>query len=185
MPTVPSAAPASAPPTAYAPLPPRLPPVPGNRTELDAVNQRLYVLQRERSQYGIGGPIAMTAVGYGGALLFSLVAVTGLATAEAIENNDVDRDDFEDFDSNDDGRLDERDERDARRVARVAAGFAAVSLGLGIGGTVLLVKRLAKRREHAPEIRDLRERRRELLRSVSYGANLGPSELTLSLSGRF
>jgi len=182
----PSPAPAPAPPAyVYSPLPPRVPATPRDRVELERVNERLYALQRERSQYGIGGPIAMTAAGYGSFLLFSLVALTSLGVAEAIESDDVRRRDFDDFDSNDDGTLDSRDERDARRVARGSAVFAAAGLGVGIGGTVFLVKRIAKRRVYAPEIRDLRLRRRELMRSVRYGANVGPGGLQLSLSGRF
>lgn len=185
----PEAAPLPPPGYAYESAPPGTYPTfdPARRNqiygELNLVDERLRELQLERSRVSLGGPIAMLATGYGIALVSAAVALASFATAEAIENDDWwDRDEA---DWNDDGWIDEDDERAARNTARVFTGLAAVGLGVGIGGTVLLSKRLAERRVHAPEIHDLKERRRDLRRELRYGANLAPDSATVSVSGRF
>ncbi len=131
----------------------------------------------------------MMATGYGTALLFGMVALINYSQAESIDDRDNWSDDDWGYDSGDDwngdGLIDGRDERNARSAARTTVGIAAVGLALGVGGTVFLAKRIAKRRVYSPEIRELRERRRRLLYGLHYGANLGPGQMRLSLGGSF
>jgi len=166
----------------YMPVPPGYERHKARELELERINTRLYALEAERSHYSIAGPIAMMATGYGTALLFGLVAGSSFAGAEAIQHKDAWDDDY---DFNDDGYITKADERAARRTARVSTVVASIGLGVGVGGTVLFAKRMAKRRVYAPEIRDLKLQRRNLVRSLRYGANVGSGQLQLSLSGRF
>jgi hypothetical protein len=153
------------------------------RGELEEVDDRLLELQEERAQVSIGGPIAMTAAGFGTAMVAGLISITGFAVAEGIEDDDWDDDG--DWDWDDDGDIDDSDERMARNTGRVFAGFAVVGVGVGIAGSVLLSKRLAERKRNGPEIKDLKERRRDLRRELRYGANVAPNTAQLSISGRF
>lgn len=117
-----------------------------------------------------------------------MIALIAFNTAESIEDRDPWRDLYgydEDDDWNGDDVVDKDDERDARTAARVLSGVAAVGVGVGVVGTVLLLKRLAKRKVYSPEIRELRERRRQLLYGLRYGANVAPNQVQLSLGGSF
>jgi hypothetical protein len=198
LPAAPSAAPAVAPPTALPPPPPGYvyapapgaPPVrfdPVRRSEiygeLNQVDGRLRELGHERRKVSLAGPIALMAGGYGLALISSFVALASLATAETIEHRDWG--DEEDADWNDDGAINRRDERGARNAARVFAGLAAVGVGTGIGGSVWFAKRMNERRLHSPEIRDLKERRRDLRRELRYGAMLSPERAELTVATSF
>ncbi len=166
----------------YVPLRSASAPASVAHAELERVNARLYLLARERGQYGLGGPIAMVAAGYGTALLFSLGAAVSLVTAEAIDRGEFSR---SRHDYNEDGVVNASDEHDARVAARVFSGFAVVGLGVGIGGTVLLTRGVRERRVYAPELRALRLRRRDLLRSLRYRASATSGRLQLGLTGRF
>ena len=166
---------------------PPLPPVAERREqiygELQRVDGRLRELGAQRHKVSLGGPIAMMAIGYGATLVSSLVALASLGTAEAIEHEDWW--DENDADFNDDGTINHRDERAARNTARAFAGVAVMSLGLGIGGTVWFSKRMSERRTNAPEIHDLKERRRDLRRELRYGAMIAPDHAQLTLRTQF
>jgi hypothetical protein len=157
-------------------------------TELQQVDARLDQLQHERAQLPIVGPVVMLAVGYGTAAVSSIVAIAMFAGAEEIEDgsylHDGDWDD-DDLDVDNDGRIDGDDERSLRNTARVFTAFAGVGLGFGIAGSVLLAKRNQKRNVHKGEITELKQRRRELVRSLRYGAQLNADRLDLSVAGRF
>lgn len=157
------------------------------QSELNEVDTRLRELSAERKQVSLVAPIALMGAGFGTALVSGVIALTGFAVAEGIENDDWwDRDyDRDDVDWNDDGRINGSDERAARNTARVFTGFAIVGIGVGIGGSVLLSKRLKERRVNGPEIHDLKERRRDLKRELRYGASVMPDHAALSVSGRF
>jgi hypothetical protein len=153
-------------------------------TELQGIDSRLDLLQSERAQHSIGGPIAMMTAGYASALFCTVVALASFATAEDIADGNY-RSWDSDYDLNDDDRVNGQDERQARNMGRVFTAFTAVGLGFGIGGTVLLAKRSHKRNEHKAEIVTLKQRRRELIRSLRYGANVGSDQLNLAVTGRF
>ena len=162
-------------------VPPEPADPPDALAELRAIDIELGQLEAERRKAGIMGPIAMTAAGFGSAVGLSALAISAFAVAENIADGDLDYD----YDLNDDGFVDERDEDRARTVARIAAGVGSVGLAAGIGGTVWLARRLAKRSQYSPDIRGLRERRRELLYELRYGANLDADSMALTVSGRF
>jgi hypothetical protein len=165
--------------------------------ELSSVDARLQAVQRERSSHRIGGPIAMMSVGYGCSLIFMGVALAQWSLAEDIQTGDFTSynsrggDDYyydydgDRYDLNNDGRIDGDDEDKARRQARVLGGLTGIAAGIGITGTVVLVQRLAKRHQLAPEIEKLKGRRLELLRHLQYGGAPSQSGLQLTLSGKF
>jgi hypothetical protein len=146
--------------------------------ELADIDTRLDALRAERSHHPIGGPIAMMAAGFGGAALFGIAGVAMWSASEAIERGIADEDeDYED--------LTQRDADQLRTAARVSAVLSVLTLGVGIGGSVLFARRLDERRAFAPEMRALRLRRRAIQRELRYGVQAGPDAMGLSLSGRF
>jgi hypothetical protein len=156
-------------------------------SELERVDSRLGLLQSERAQHPIAGPVVMMAVGYGTALVSSVFAIAAFAAAEDIEHRrfrEYDWD-YDDYDFDDNGVVNRQDERSARNFARVMTGFAGVGLGFGVAGSVLLAKRNRERNVHKREIVELKQRRRELVRSLRYGAQLNSERLDLAVSGRF
>jgi len=64
-------------------------------------------------------------------------------------------------------------------------GLSLLGAGLGITGTVLLVRQLAKRRQANPELQSLRLRKLELLRHLQYGGGLSQNGLHRTLRGTF
>jgi hypothetical protein len=150
-------------------------------SQLDQVDGRLHELKSERP--GLGGPIAMMAVGYGVALFSGVVAAASFGVAEAIEHDTFHPND--DVDINDDGSVDGSDERAARNTARVFTGFAVIGLGVGIGGTAMLAKRSHQRKENGPEIKDLKRRRQEIKRELKYDASVTPQAAQVTVRGRF
>jgi hypothetical protein len=153
-------------------------------SELNQVDGRLREIRSERPS--VVGPIAMMASGYGVALFSSVIALGSFVAAEAIEHDDFDDwDDVDDADINGDDEIDADDERAARNTARVFTGFAALGLGVGIGGTVLFAKRMQERKVHKPEVHDLKMRRKEIRRELKYGANVTPAQAQVTVGGRF
>jgi len=154
-------------------------------SELSNLDTRLSAVERERAQHRIGGPIAMMGVGYGVTLLFGGVGLIRWSIAEEIRRDGYYADDYGNYDLNDDGTVDGKDEDRARRTARVMGGLSLLGAGLGITGTVLLVRQLAKRRQANPELQSLRLRKLELLRHLQYGGGLSQNGLQLTLRGTF
>jgi hypothetical protein len=150
---------------------------------------RIAQLKQAQKQHGIAGPIVMTATGYSFTVVLGALALVNLAIARDIENGHCGDDEPYDNDSacdfNGDGNVDKHDENDARRLARIFGGVSLIGAGLGITGTVFLVRRLTKRRESAPELRDLGVRRGQLLQQLRYGGGFTNSAFQLSVSGRF
>jgi hypothetical protein len=70
-------------------------------------------------------------------------------------------------------------------MARTFGAISALGAGLGIAGTVLLLKRLSKRRVFAPELRELGVRRGQLLQQLRYGGSYSQNGMQLSIGGRF
>lgn len=157
--------------------------------ELAVVDAQLAELQHARAQHGIAGPITMMAAGYGLGGLFGLVGLIQWSSAEEIESGDIlayDGVDYEsNYDLNNDGVVDERDEHRARRGARIMGGLSLIGVGVGVAGTILLVRRLAKRRELKPDVERLRGRRLELFRALQYGGGFSQNGLQLTLGGVF
>jgi hypothetical protein len=146
--------------------------------ELSETEERIDDLRARRNQYPIGGPIAMMAIGYGGALIFGMAALATWASAEAIDrgldDNDPDYDEFR------------RSDVDRARVAsRIVGGISVLPLALGIAGSVMLTQRLEERRRFGPELRSLALRRRALRRELRYGVNAGPHAAGLTLTASF
>jgi hypothetical protein len=156
-------------------------------SELANIDARVAAVRAERSRHGLGGPITMMASGYATALIFSIVGVVHWGIAEDIQKGRyVDADySFDEYDLNGDHKIDHEDEERARRGARTFAAIGFMGLGVGIGGSVFLARRLAARRRYDPELQSLRGRRLELLRQLQYGGALGQGSMQLTLKGRF
>ncbi|MFT3923422.1 MAG: hypothetical protein QM778_12880 [Myxococcales bacterium] len=158
-----------------------------NASELQRIEARLDALKAERAQHGIGGPIALMAGGYATALGCSLFALAAFGTAQDIEHLGFSRDQkqLDKYDLNHDDVVNHEDEDSARRAARVMGTLSVIGAGVGLFGTLFFARRNAKRNASKDEILALKNRRRELIHSLQYGANVGTSDLGLKLSGRF
>lgn len=160
-------------------------------SELQSLDVRIALLKQNQKQHGIVGPTIMTAVGYSLTLVFGAIAFADLAVANNIADGHCGYDDRYDYDYdascdvNDDGFVDADDEDTARTLARTFGALSVVGAGLGITGTVLLVRRLAKRREFAPELRELGVRRGQLLQQLRYGGGYSRNGIQLTLSAQF
>src|SRR5690349_786204 len=114
--------------------------------ELQTLDLRIAQLKQAQKQHGIAGPIVMTATGYSFTVVLGALALVNLAIARDIENGHCGDDEPYDNDSacdfNGDGNVDKHDENDARRLARIFGGVSLIGAGLGITGTVFLVRRL-------------------------------------------
>jgi hypothetical protein len=155
--------------------------------ELANVDAQIANIQAARGRHGLGGPIAMMASGFGTAAVFSIVALVQWGIADDIQHDrffDTEYD-YEDYDLNDDGIIDEDDEQRARRGARTLGTLSFVGIGVGIGGSVFLARRLAARRKFNPELNSLRARRIQLLRHLQYGGALSKNGMQLTLGGHF
>jgi len=140
------------------------------------IEQRLAELQAEQRQYGIGGPIAMMGVGFGGAFVFASGAL--IYYIVTYENA---RDYYDEYGRDADYRTDGQ-----VRAGRTLFAISVLSLGLGLTGSVLLGKRLHARNVFKPEIRSLKLRQRELDRDLRYSATVNPEGgVGLSVRGRF
>jgi hypothetical protein len=156
--------------------------------ELQSLDIRIAQLKQSQKQHSIVGPTIMTAAGYTVMLVFGAIALSDWAIAENVQHGDCQGGVY-DYDPacdvNDDGYIDKDDEDTARTLARTFGALSIVGTGLGITGTVLLVKRLAKRREFAPELRELGLRRGQLLQQLRYGGAYSQRGMQLTLSARF
>jgi hypothetical protein len=149
--------------------------------------------QVEAKRQGIGGPVAQTAVGLGGTLLFSAIALGAYGAAEAIQNRnychhrDYDRYDdcYDDLDINESGVVNQKDEDAFRRTAYAFTGLAAVGLAVGISGVIRLARRTGERRAVKSERKNLLDQRANLKKQLDYGVNLAPGQLQLGVSGKF
>lgn len=167
-------------------------------SELAAIDARVQAIRVQRSQHRIGGSIATMIVGYAAAGLATAVGLLQWRVAREIKNGDFSAYNNrqstgpygyywgdEEYDVNNDGRVDNRDYKRARRISRAGAAFTFMGLGVGIWGTVRLLRQIDKRRETAPELEQLRSRRSELLRALQYGGGYSMGAWQLSLSGKF
>jgi hypothetical protein len=161
-------------------------------TELQQVDLRIASVKKEQRQHSLVGPLAMTGAGYLAAAAFGLAAVLEWAIAEDIRDDDCgyrynrSTRDYEDrCDVNNNGVVTKADEHDARVMARTFGAISAAGAGLGIAGTVLLMRQLAKRREYSPELYELGTRRGQLLQQLRYGGGYSSNGLTLNISGKF
>jgi hypothetical protein len=157
--------------------------------ELQTLDQRIASVRSKQKQYSIVGPSVMTASGYGVSLAFGIVAMLQWALAEDIEEGhcgDYRYDHSHAYcDVNDDGIVDKDDEHTARSLARTFGVISGIGAGLGIAGTVLLVKRLSKRHEFAPELRDLGVRRGQLLQQLRYGGGYSRNSVQFNVTALF
>ena len=157
--------------------------------ELQTLDFRIAQLKQNQHQHGIAGPIIMTAAGYTFTVVLGSLALVNSGIARDIQTGHCGDDEPYDYDSacdfNGDGDVDGHDEDEARRLARIFGGVSLIGAGLGITGTVLLVRRLAKRREFAPELRDLAVRRGQLLQQLRYGGGFSRNAFQFTVGARF
>ncbi len=121
---------------------------------------------------------------FGTAVIGSAATIATFTFAESIQHRDPEERWHDHLDVNDDGTIDRDDERTFRMIARSFAVVSAVGTAVGIVGSVLLAGSL-RPRANAPELRDLKMRRRELRRQLEYGGSPTPGGFTWSLRGRF
>ena len=129
---------------------------PGAFERLQYINTKIAQLEEEQSNYSLGGPITMTAIG-GGTLLVSLYV---LLIIESYENTcEV-------------GDLTDCGENDETRNAAYTA--ALIGTGLTAGGLVWLFNRIPKRRAIGRQIDELEKERLFLRHQVGIAPQLGP-----------
>lgn len=136
----------------------------------------------------------MTGSGYLVAAGFGIAAMASFFLAEDIRDGDCgsryyrSRRDYyygDRCDVNDNGLITRADEDAARVLARTFGAISALGAGIGVVGTVLLVKQLGKRRQYTPELRELNTRRGSLLQRLHWGGGYSSNGAALTLSGRF
>jgi hypothetical protein len=160
--------------------------------ELQQVDLRISSVRRQQRQYSIVGPAVMTGSGYLLAAGFGIAAVASFFLAEDIRDGDCDlrynrgTREYEDrCDVNDNGLVTRADEDAARVLARTFGAISALGAGVGVVGTVLLMKQLGKRRQYQPELYELNTRRGQLLQQLRWGGGYSNNGATLTLSGKF
>jgi hypothetical protein len=157
--------------------------------ELQHLDLRIAQLKQSQKQHGIVGPAILTAVGYTVTLVFGAIALADWAIAENFDDGLCGQGELYDYDPscdvNNDGYVNPEDEDAARTLARTLGALSVVGTGVGIAGTVLLVRRLAKRREFKPELKDLGARRGQLLQQLRYGGVYSARGVQLTVSARF
>lgn len=153
--------------------------------ELAGVETQLEMVDQQRHDGSIAGPVAMLASGYTTGIIALGVSLASFAMAEQVQKRDPNDQSGGRLDINNDGSVDGDDEATYRRVARGLGIASAVGFAVGIAGNVILAKRMRERREHDPEIRQLQRRRRELRRELDYGGSASATGLSLSLGARF
>jgi len=161
--------------------------------ELMRVEAQLAQLDAQRKR--IGGPVAQTAFGLGGTLIFSAIALGSFVGAEAVQHRryhhcgryDDDRNGHcvEDLDVNGSGVVDHKDELALRRTSYGFTALAAASLAVGVSGVIRLTRRSAQRRAVKAERRGLIEQRNTLKKQLDYGVSVAPGQLQLGLQGKF
>jgi hypothetical protein len=160
--------------------------------ELQALDLSISSVKQEQAQYSLSGPIAMTAAGFGVAVVFGSVSFVEWALAESIEHGDCHYyETHNGFDSscdlNNDNRIDGDDEHRARVLARTFGALSGAAGVVGILGTVFLMKRMEQRKAYKPRLIELNAHRQQLLQQLRFGGSYGgpTGGLRLSLSGRF
>jgi hypothetical protein len=129
--------------------------------ELAHIEQRLAELNTQRP--GLAGPIALTAVGGGGAFVTAYIGFVWWTVVETETSYDGDQ----------------------NGGPRVMVAMSTLFLGGLIGGLVWLGKTVKKRRVHAPEIKALRRRQRDLDSILRYGFSADANGGSLRLNARF
>lgn len=152
--------------------------------ELHRTESRLDALRAEEPR--LGASIAFMAIGYGGTLIASAIALSAFAAAEDIEHDRWQlKSDEVDYDINGDGRVNQRDERILRRTAYGFTATAGVALLTGIISNIRLVSHIDERKRVRRERILLTERRGRIRRQLDYGAYAGGQQFSLSLYGRY
>lgn len=160
--------------------------------DLQQLDQRIASVRKQQRQYSIVGPTIMTGSGYLVAFGFGVGALASYFIAEDIREGDcrlrfnrTTREYDDRCDVNDNGVVTEKDEDAARTLARTFGAISALGAGVGVVGTVLLVKQLARRREYQPELYELHTRRGRLIQQLRWGGGYSSNGATLTLSGKF
>ena len=161
-------------PTTQPPPSPPLDPQLALRYELLLVEHELDRLRAARPR--LFWPISMVAVGGGMAGLSSLIALTVWGTSRSRRYG---------WDEQGNRYESTYVDKDARAGAREPAIFAVIGLGLAAGGLALLIPRVRVRRQLKQQVKPLRERRQELIRSLAYSLNVSDQRPSVSASFRF
>jgi hypothetical protein len=149
--------------------------------ELARVDERLADLQNERIK--LGAPITMMVLGYGTALVSSLVALSAYSSAQDIQHHRSNIDHGHDI--NHDGSVNGHDEQQYRRYAYGFTALAGFGAMVGLLSTAGLVRRKAQRRAQASERKELLGQRERLRKQLDYGLSASPQQLQLSVQGQF
>jgi len=129
------------------------------RARLDEVDARFLEIRRERP--GIAGPIAVMAGGGGVALVSTYLAFVAWAyPGGGADDSGV-------------------------SVSGAFTALAILGVAVGIGGLAWLVSRSKERSVYAPELRELKLQRRELLRELQLGFSSGRDRLGLTWVASF
>lgn len=153
--------------------------------ELSEVEGHLAAIESQPQQTFVVRSLVMVVAGYGTALIgasSALVTHSFAKDAQRWQPGDPWRDRL---DINNDGSIDRDDEQAFRSMSYSFALIGVVGAGLGVVGSVLLAHDLRAQRAEALEVRDLRLRRLQLQRQLSYAPSLSPYGMGLSISGRF
>ncbi len=140
---------------------------PGVIQRLRYIDVEIERLEEEQSEYSLGGPITMTAIG-GGTLLVSLYVLLVIEVADSACN------------ANSTGDCD-GDEG----VTNLAYTAALVGTGLTVGGLVWLFNRIPPRRALGRQIDQLEKEKRYLRHQVSVAPAFGPGHAGLRLQMAF
>ncbi len=160
--------------------------------DLQQLDLRIASLRKQQRQYSIVGPAIMTGSGYLVAFGFGVAALASYFIAEDIREGDCPlrfnrstREYDDRCDVNNNGLVTGKDEDAARTLARTFGAISALGAGVGVVGTVLLVKQLAKRRQYQPELYELNTQRGQLIQQLRWGGGYSSNGATLTLSGKF
>lgn len=160
--------------------------------EIERLDLRMASLREQRREVGLTAPAVVTAVGYGVAFVAGAVALAEWSILRDIQDGDCGSPTGRSAyryasrcDLNDDGVVDGDDKHAARVLARSFGTLSAVAAGVGVAGTVFLLRRLAKRRAFEPELRELRGQRHQLLQQLRYDGGYAHGVFQISLRGRF
>ncbi len=147
--------------------------------ELRTVEARLADLKAERKRHSLVGPIILTSVGFGAALVFAVTALSAASDSGCDDYDDWDDDDL-DFDSCD--TVDDVNEG----LVVTSSVLSVIGAGVGVGGLIWLLRRSKARKANDPEIEQLKLRQEQLrMQGVSYSFAVDPVGGRLILRGRF
>ncbi len=152
--------------------------------QLQETETRLNLL--EHKKLSVRGPITFMVLGYGGALISGLVALSAFSAAEDIENQQWDQYGSDvDYDFTGNGKVNHADERGFRNMAYGFTAAAAVCLFVGLTSTIRLFSRLSTRKEVHAERASLEGKRARLRQQLDYGIGGTQQQMQFAVRGQY